>query len=316
LIAAVLVLLAVFDIHQSPVVDLFFTARARAASVTFVNSGPKLQAAVNEVRRCEDALGGTAEWGIIEGALVGCETAADVTRSFGYFPEEYDFGGRKLKLRAVTLKLAGALEAAEKEFLVEVWPKHQKTLAAKQAALNKGLDPEGKLWLGHLTTFLDLEKPTRPTTLYLVAEAPEPWGFTRLDRGNQPIIFLGTGSAEGSTLVELAVHELVHALDARQGGERGSLRALRLQLQAAGIPTGSAESNRIVHCLMYVASGETVKRILDGRHHHFGETYGTYSRMPEVAPNLLEWWRRYLDGTIDRDEALASFVRQYKAARG
>ena len=76
MIGALLVLLAVFDFHKSPAIDLFFTARARAAAPGYIPSGPKLQKAVDEVRRCEVELGGSAEWGIIEGALAGCEKAA------------------------------------------------------------------------------------------------------------------------------------------------------------------------------------------------------------------------------------------------
>ncbi|HEX7880277.1 MAG TPA: hypothetical protein VF720_12760 [Candidatus Eisenbacteria bacterium] len=315
MIAALLVLLAVFDFQKSSAVDLFFTARARAAAAGYVPSGPKLQKAVDEVRRCEVELGGSAEWGIIEGALAGCETAADIKRTFGFFPEAYAYGDRSLKLRSATLKLATALEGAEKEFLADVWPKHLATLNTKEASLTKTLGPGEKIWLGHLVTYLDFEMPTKPALMYLVAEAPEPWGFTRLDRGSQPVIFLGVGNATGSTLAELAVHELIHALDARQGADRGALRELRIHLNEAGIATGSSESSRICHALMYIASGEVIKRIVSGQHHHFGETYGTYGRMPEVAPSLLEWWRRYLDGTIDREEMLASFVREYVAAK-
>ncbi len=233
----------------------------------------------------------------------------------GFFPESYAYGARTIPLRAATMRLAVALEGAEKEFLADVWPKHQGILAKQEAAITKSLGPGEKIWLGHLVTYLDLEMPAKSTLLYLVAEAPEPWGFTRLDRGSQPVIYLGVGSVEGSTLAELAVHELIHALDARQGADRGSLRALRIQLNDAGIVTGSPESNRIVHALMYIESGEVIKRIVSGRHRHFGDTYGTYGRMTDVAPSLLEWWRRYLDGAIDRDEALASFVREYTAAK-
>jgi hypothetical protein len=315
LIGALLVLLAVFDIQKSPAIDLFFTARARAAAAGYIPSGPKVQKAVDEVRRCEVELGGSAEWGIIEGALAGCETAADIKRSFGYFPESFTYGTRTIPLRAATLRLATALEGAEKEFLADVWPKHQALLAKQEAVITKTLGPGEKIWLGHLVTYLDLEMPAKSTLLYLTAEAPEPWGFTRLDRGSQPVIYLGVGSVEGSTLAELAVHELIHALDARQGGGRGALRELRIQLNDAGVTTGSPESSRIVHALMYVESGEVMRRIVSSRHRHFGETYGTYGRMADVAPSLLEWWRRYLDGAIDRDEALAGFVREYTAGK-
>lgn len=312
MIAALLVFLALLDFRVSPAIDLFFTARARAAGATTIVSGPKLQKAVDEVARLEAVLGGSAQWGIVEGALTGCETAADIRRSFGYFPEEYNYGSRPLALRSATLVLATALEAAEAEFMTGVWPKH-KSLITKQAGVITGiLGPTEPAWSTALTNQLDLALPAKPVLAYLVAEAPPPWGYTRLDRGGQPIIVVGVGEVEKSTLAELPVHELVHALDARQGGERGALRTLRQSLADAGLPRGGAENSRITHLLMYVASGEVMRRSVDRKHVPFGESYGTYGRMPEAAPALIEWWKRYLDGTVTREEAISRFVREYR----
>jgi len=315
LIATILVLLALLDFRVSPAIDLFFTARARAAGATTINSGPKLQKAIDEMARLEQVLGGSAQWGLVEGALAGCEKAADIRRSFGFFPEEYVFGTRTLKLKSATMTLAAALEAAEPEFLAKVWPKHKALITKQKAVITRILGPAEAAWSAGLTTQLDLALPAQPVLTYLVAEAPPPWGYTRLDRGSQPMIIIGVGGVEGTTLAELPVHELVHALDARQGGERGALRSLRLLLSNQGIPQGSVENNQITHALMYVASGEVMRRIVENRHRHFGETYGTYERMPDVAPALLEWWKRYLDGTVDREQAIGGFVSQYTEGR-
>ena len=315
MIATLLTLLTLLDFRTSPAIDLFFTARARAAGATTIVSGPKMQKAVDEVARLEVILGGTAQWGMVEGALAGCDKAADIRRSFGYFPEEFVYGGKTLKLRSATLTLAAALEAAEAEFMAGVWPKHKALIEKQRGVLKKILDPKEDAWVASLTTSLDLQISPKPILTYLVAEAPPPWGYTRLDRGSQPMIVIGVGEIEGMTLAELPVHELVHALDARQGGERGALRTLRQSLSAAGVPLGSAENSQITHLLMYVASGEVMRRQVDKKHIHFGESYGTYGRMPEAAPSLLEWWRRYLDGMVTRDEAIDSFVQQYKESR-
>jgi len=315
LIATLLTLLTLLDFRTSPAIDLFFTARARAAGATTIVSGPKLQKAVDEVARLELILGGSAQWGIVEGALSGCDNAADIKRSFGYFPEEYVYGNQTLKLRSATLTLARALEAAEAEFMAGVWPKHKALIDKKRGAISRILDPKAAAWEASLTGALDVKPPPKPVLTYLVAEAPRPWGFTRLERGGQPMIVIGVGEVDGSTLAEMPVHELVHALDAREGSVRGALRELRLALEGVGIAQGSPESNQITHLLMYVASGEVMRRAVDGRHLHFGETYGTYGRMPEAAPALLEWWNRYLDGMIPREEAIRGFVQQYREGR-
>jgi hypothetical protein len=303
------------DILVSPAIDLYFTARTRASGPTRTQSGRGMQRAIAAVQEFEAALGGTSQWGFVDGAVTGCRTAADITASFRLFPESYVYGGRTLPLRKLATDLGQALEAAEAEFLRDTWPGHEKTIEAGIAELRRTLTPKEAAWRGDVLSRLDFAAPTRPAVLYVVAEAPEPWAFTRLDRGRQPVIILGVDGREGTQLAEMAVHEWIHALDADQGANRGAFHELRLKLTAAGIPGAGPEGAPIVHLLMYLQSGETVRRHLDPRHVHFGESYGTYGRMPTSAPALREWWGRYLDGAIGRSEALDSFVREYLEVR-
>lgn len=304
------------DLLTSPAVDLYFTARARASSATRSVPGPALQKAIAAVQEFEATLGGTSQWGFVDGAVTGCRTAAEITDSFRLFPETYQYGSRTLPLRRLAVALGEALEGAEKEFERDVWPAHRKIIDAGIADIRKQLEPKEAAWRADITGRLGFQTPTRRTTLYLVAEAPEPWGFTRLDRGRQPIIFLGVGDQKGTTLAEMAVHEWIHALDADQGASRGAFLELREKLSAAGIAGNGPEGAPIVHLLMFVQSGETVRRIIDPKHVPFGESYGTYGRMGTSAPALREWWGRYLEGAIGRTEALDSFVREYREVRG
>ena len=94
---------------------------------------------------------------------------------------------------------------------------------------------------------------------------------------------------------------------------RSGLRALLLA--DSGIEAGSATNSQVVHALMYIESGEAVRRAIDPKHIPFGQSYGTYGRMADVVPLLTEWWERYLDGAIDRSAALNGFTTSYAASR-
>lgn len=304
------------DLRISPAIDEWFWVRNLAVPPAIPPDDRHVRDAVAECARLEAALGGTAAWGLVEGAMVDCSTLAEVRRSCEGFPESYRTSHGDIPLRAATLKFVDALVQVEPVFRRSVWPGHQKRLAAARSSIEETLGPAERGWLEDLVTRLGVERPDSATTVYLVVDAPSPRGFTRVDRARRPVCFVGVADTRGTELAEMPVHELVHALDARQGLTRGALRDLRIRLQAAGIPAGSPEGWEAVHILMFIQSGETIRRVLDHRHHHFGEWFGTYSRSPKSAPLLYEWWDRYLDGAVTRDDALAGFVTAYRKALG
>lgn len=304
------------DLRSSPAIDLWFYVRNLAVPPAIPPDDPGVRAAVGECARLEETLGGSAAWGLVEGALVDRRTMADVRRSCEGFPESYRQGSRTLPLKDATLRFADQLIAAEPWFRRQVWPRHEKRLAAARAGIEEVLVPGERVWQSEMLTRLDLERPDGPVTVYLVVDAPSPRGFTRVDREGRPVCFVSVADTKGTELAEMPVHEMIHALDATQGTRRGALRELRLKLGAAGLSPTSREGWEAVHILMFIQSGETIRRVIDNRHHHFGEWFGTYSRSPKSAPLLYGWWQKYLKGTIGREEALDGFVADYRKELG
>ena len=288
---------APIELKVSPVVDLHFWVRKVAEQKGEIPAVAGLPEAVAAARAFQTELGPGALWGIFEGNFVGLESATDLLAAAEQLPETAQrFGGRTIKLREGAVRLARSYVFLEKPFLETVWPRHREAIESVAAQLRRDLLPKAPQVYEDLARHLDVPVPSRPIPVYLTAEGPWPGAVTARTDENTGVCFVAADASTGSQLVEVVVHETIHALDVLTG-EGGVLNALRKRL-------GKEDLRDFPHTVMFVQAAGTVRKVLDPAHKDYGDVEGYYSRVPRAAAVVVPAWRDYLAGKISRDEAL------------
>jgi hypothetical protein len=106
----------------------------------------------------------------------------------------------------------------------------------------------------------------------------------------------------------MILHEAIHALDVATEGQDNVLSRLRQRLRGAGLTWPNRLLRDVPHTLIFMQAAETVRRLLDADHQHYGEVAGYYAKVPEAACIVRPTWTAYLDAEITRDEALERMV--------
>ncbi len=303
------------DIRWSPVVDLHFQARVAASSKT---PSAELAPLAGAVRKVNEPLGGDLlSWGIVEGALYGCSTAADVRAAFADFPERFNLrsprgnagdAGREIELRKLGAELADALAQVEPGYLTAIAPLDEQIVGRASTVLAERLGPKEAVCLRYMTEHLGPEDPKAVIPVYLVADMPAPGAVTQLRPGRVGgVCFVAVRDVEPLQLVETVLHEATHALDV-VWKETAVLDRLRSKLRAAAAALRPGDLRDVPHTLMFVHAGETVRRNIDPSHRHYGDVSGYYAKLSRATQAVRGPWIDYLDGKIPRDQALDRIV--------
>lgn len=283
------------ELRVSPVVDLHFWVRKLAEQKGEVPAVSGLPEAVAAARALQAELGGG--WGIVEGGFVGAESAADLLAISGQLPETASMrNGRTIRLREGAVRLARSYVSLEKPFLETVWPRHREAAEGLAAQLRRDLLPKAPQVYEDLARHLDVRVPSDPIPVYLTAEGPWPGAVTARTDREGAVCFVAADASTGSQLVEVVVHETIHALDV-MAGEGGILNVLRKRV-------GQEDVRDFPHTVMFVQAAGTVRKVLDPEHKDYGDVEGYYQRVPKAAAVVVPAWRAYLAGEISRDEAL------------
>jgi hypothetical protein len=284
------------ELKVSPIVDLHFWVRKLAEQKGEIPAVQGLPEAVAAARAFQTELGPGALWGIFEGNFVGLESAADLMATAEQLPETAQmFGGRTIKLREGAVRLARSYVSLEKPFLETVWPRHREAAEGLAGQLRRDLLPKAPQVYEDLSRRLDVPIPSRRIPVYLTAEGPWPGAVTARAREGA-VCFVAADASTGSQLVEVVVHETIHALDV-MAGEGGVLNDLRKRL-------GKADLRDFPHTVMFVQAAGTVRKVLDPAHKDYGDVEGYYARVPRASAVVVPAWRAFLAGEISRDEAL------------
>jgi hypothetical protein len=86
------------------------------------------------------------------------------------------------------------------------------------------------------------------------------------------------------------------------------LDRLRARLEKAGFTRRDREWRDVPHTLMFVQAGETIRRIVDPKHEHYGVTAKYYDKVRAIADVELAAWTAYLDGKTTREAALEKIL--------
>jgi hypothetical protein len=297
------------DLRVSRLVDMHYTLR-HFAELPDEKRPAELRAAADVVGEIEKTLGGAMAWGILEAALVEAADVAAARQIAEMLPTEFQsMSGAKLPLRELATRLMAAYEPIEGRFVERIWPEHEKTLRAARGKLDSSLLPQAARCLEYIERSFGMENAQATIPVYLVAAAPTPGGFTHRRRGGGGVCFVGVDERP-ELLNETVLHECVHALDLSTQSQATALNTLRKELQAAGLGPRSEMMRSVPHTLMFVQAGETVRRLLNPEHKHYGDAAGYYAKVPEAVAAVREPWTAFLDEKLSREAAIAKIVER------
>lgn len=304
------------DLRISPFIDLHYYVRTRLDAPAGLPGPASVHEAVAAARKLETVLTGRAQWSLVEVILARCQSATEAVAACAQLPATYKLrSGTELQIREEALELARAYVPLEQEFRESVWPEHQFLLEKARARMASELIPKQAGCFRQILGHLGMNAPNLKIPVYLVADAPSPGGFTHRQRGQGGMCIMSVRDRDESLLYEIAVHEATHVLDFVTTDQETALTALRTRLSAAGLGSPAAEFDGVPHALLFVESGETIRRCLAPGHEHYGDAVGFYEAFPEITRAVRPAWTDYLDGKISRDAALDRIVSSLAPAK-
>jgi hypothetical protein len=312
---AALALAAQLELRTSPFVDLHFWVRHLAEQKEEIAQPKPVLDAVALAAVLDRDLGGPLGWGPIEGLFGDCKTAADALAAVAALPESLELRpGQPVELRARARRLVEALAIAEPVFLEKVWPEHRASIEAARKKIDETFSPKSEACLAYVAEHLGLTPPDRAIPVLLVCEGPFPGAVTQRDDAGRGVCFVAVQAAEGTQLFECILHEATHALDlATKSGS--VLDDLRARLEEAGFTRRERLWRDVPHTLMFVQAGETIRRLVDPHHEHYGVVARYYDKVRAVADLELPVWIDHLDGKASRAEAVAKIAAGAAEAR-
>ncbi len=297
-------------VHTNQLVDLSNMIRKYATSKSELPRNiDGFDEAVNLARQLSKEFGGwdSPAWSAIEIALTKYKTTSEAIQASSQLPETVTSRkGTKIQVREGAIRYVKALNVVESSYLKNVWPRHRVSIEHAAASIVKVFAPKEKECFAYFTKNLGMEDMQSQVPVYLVAESPWPGGFT-LWHDTRRIIVISVEAHQGSNLFENLLHEAIHALDLETKGKGNVLIEIHNRLLKAGLTDNDQAVRHGVHWLVFIQAGETVRRLLDPSHQHYGkELYTRLQRMSKV--NVPVVWIYYLEGKISRDEAVNQIV--------
>ncbi|HZW10780.1 MAG TPA: hypothetical protein VFF69_12825 [Phycisphaerales bacterium] len=282
------------SIRCSPALALHMRARAAAGRGELGEPLPRLAAAVDE------AAGAGRVWLALEPSLAGGDLQATAAR-LASLPLDRLVAEKAEPTRAALAAYLDSLAAALPAFERDQWPalKAAQELRAERLgrALGGGDDPLLRRTLAALRL-----SGAGAARIELTPEAPPPGAFTYRSPAG-PVSIVGDNGLDDDTLLEVALHEAIHAFDSMATGERtDALAQMRAALLAAGLDERDPRFRAAWHALFFVHAAEMVRR--DGRSGYvdYGERFGVYEKAGGAAGLMRDLWPRVLDREIELTE--------------
>ncbi len=284
---------------------MHYAVRVRMVEAPGIPGPAYLPEAMQAVHKTEVALGGWSRWALIEPTLARCQTTAEALEACAGLPTTFKPRTRDeaVPVREPATELVQAYQKLEPEFRQSMWPRHQAMLEKAAGRIANEFLPRQAECLEMMCQHLNIQDPRVRVPVYLVTDAPRPGAFTHRHRdGFMSIVSIG--GVDGSLLYEAIIHEMLHVLDVTSADQNTVLNDLRARLRAAGLGPPAAAFHDVPHTLMFVESGEVIRRCVASNHLHYGEEMGYYDTVPELAQTVRPAWTEYLDGKISRQAAL------------
>ena len=305
------------DLRVSPALDMHFQMRSLSRKVDD-QIPAAFRPAVAAVRTIDkSAEGGGLTWGVIDSALNDCRTAKQILDVFSTFSETYrsKFGqpSDPVPLRAPAVALAEEYVKLEPEYLRDHWPARKRSIEERLADATDHFLPKVEPCLVYMLEHLGMQDPRATIPVYLVVDMHWPGASTYKTDGGGALCIVGINREdfEGGLLYETILHEATHALDIVTGSE-SVFEGMRDKMLAAGVPRRNRLFHDVPHTVMFVQAAETIRRVVDPAHVHYGVVSRYYDRISRpgepVGDKVREVWIRYLDGAVTRSAAVDELV--------
>lgn len=292
--------------RYEPLIDLYFLLRKE------IGRGATLPAAwspvLDRMRDAADDLPGGPGLRLMDGIIAEHRSTSELSQTIERMPEERmpETGAGVVPLRAILRSIADALQTAESLYAEGIGPTQRAIVEeARRNRIDAVLRPKERDCLSFLLSGLEIPDPSFSIPVFLVAGAPEPGSLTSRSRLLKAVCFVSVVPYPGSSLLEVILHEATHALEVAAGPDTDSvLDRLRRELQARGVRSSDPLFRDVPHTLMFVHSGEAVRRLLDPAHVHYGDSHGYYAKLPTVAQVVRRNWMDHLNGQTSANVAI------------
>jgi hypothetical protein len=249
--------------------------------------------------------------------LFDCDSAKAAERFFAQFPETDTLRtGEVIPIRQRLVHLAQTLAVIEPSFREKIWPQHEVAIQEAEKRLARAFVPQEEKLFSYFMGQLGMGGSDYVVPIYLVAEGPWPAALTAQGKTSaHGICLVNVGALPGAKLLDAILHESIHAIDAETRGEGNALIELRRRLLKAGFDEHEHIVRDAPHMLVFIQSGETVRKFLDASYLPYTE--GVFARpgIQALVKIELPIWRAYLDGKLSRDHALNQIVAAFVKAK-
>ncbi len=288
-----------------PLVDLYFLLRTGTDRGEILP--PEWRPALDRMKAAADYLPGGGGLDVLNGLIAESGSVAELSRVVAGMPSTV--AGRA-PVREALEAVADALGMAQPLYAQGIGAtRRELVMEATAQRIDRVLVPGERECLTYILSGLELPDRDFEVPVFLVANAPEPGSITGRSRRLTTACFVSVGAYPGSTLLEVILHEATHALEVAAGPDSGSvLDRLRAGLQAQGVKATDPLMRDVPHTLMFVHSGETVRRALDPTHIDYGDSQGYYAKVPDVASVVRTHWMDQLNGQLSTNMAIDRMV--------
>ena len=312
---------SVLDIRLNAVLDLSYMVRKYATSKAELPKNiDRFEEAVGIARQLNTEFGSWAGggWAVVDAALAKCKNSSEAIQALSQVPETTTTRqGKTIRVRDGAIRYAKVLNAMEASYLQNVWPQHQALAEQTAARIAKNFEPKERECFEYFTRSLGMPDTQYSIPVFLVAETPWPGAFTFWNENKKGTVVISIETNGGSMLYEALMHEAIHALDLETSGNGNVLEDIRTRLKKAGIGENEIAVVQGPHVLVFIQAGETVRRLLDPTHEHYGDVRGVY-KYPAIQPlvNVARpVWMAYLDRKISRQDAINQIVEGFIRVR-
>lgn len=296
--------------HFEPLVDLYLLLQKAVDEPATLPA--TWRPALEQMRRASSALPGGRDLSLLNGIVAERHSAAELSRVIGGMSGDGGGGASAAQspVLAALSAVVDALRTAEPLYAAEIGPAHRALVAeVRRGRVEHVLVPRERQCLSYILSKLEIPDVGFEVPVFLVADAPSPGSVTTRSRRLTAACFVGVDAHPRTCLLEIILHEATHAFEVAAGPDADSvLNRFRHALQARGVQPSDAVYRTAPHTLMFVHSGETVRRLLDPDHVHYGDSEGYYAKVPAVAPAVRTHWIDHLDGRTSANEAIERMV--------
>jgi hypothetical protein len=301
------------DVRTSPIIDLHFFARRVAAGDAIAPALDGFNRVVETQQALAEMLGGPRAWLMFDHNFLDCDTAAQLLDEFSRIPESTMMRGRTVNLREAAVAYGESLAAIEPAWLRDHWPARKQSIRTAHEGFAPLLEQHESACLAFMIRSLAIDDPRATIPVYLVADAPFPGASTSATMDDRPVCFVAIDELQGTLMLETILHEATHGLDILTRGEPTALNRLRVQLAEAGVTQLDPRFRDAWHTIMFINTGEAVRRVVDPAHVHYGDAEKYYDKVPDVTRIERPVWIDHLDGKLTLDETIAKLTAELGA---